>query len=139
MKRILSCILCLAMALALAACAPAPKATEPPAFQPVTDGQSVGSGAVSFPLEIIDKDGNSVKITVSTDKETVGEALLELGLVEGDSGEYGLYIKSVNGIVADYDVDATYWAFYINGEYAMTGVEMTPIAEGDSYLLKVEK
>ena len=52
---------------------------------------------------------------------------------------YGLYIKSVNGIVADYDVDATYWAFYINGEYAMTGVEMTPIAEGDSYLLKVEK
>ncbi|MBR2890173.1 MAG: DUF4430 domain-containing protein [Oscillospiraceae bacterium] len=139
MKRILSCILCLAMALALAACAPAPKATEPPAFQPVTDGQSVGSGAVSFPLEIIDKDGNSVKITVSTDKETVGEAQLELGLVEGDSGEYGLYIKSVNGIVADYDVDATYWAFYINGEYAMTGVEMTPIAEGDSYLLKVEK
>ena len=139
MKKILSCILCLVMALSMAACSPAPKATEPAEFKPVTDGQSVGSGAKTFPLEIIDKDGNSVKITVSTDKETVGEALLELGIVEGDAGEYGLYIKFVNGIEANYDVDATYWAFYINGEYAMTGVDVTPIEEGASYLLKVEK
>ena len=139
MKKILSCILCLVMVMSMAACSPAPKETEPAEFQPVTDGQSVGSGAKTFPLEIIDKEGNSIKITVSTDKETVGEALLELGIVEGDAGEYGLYIKFVNGIEANYDVDATYWAFYINGEYAMTGVEMTPIEEGASYLLKVEK
>lgn len=140
MKRILSAALCIALMLALAACSVgAPETTAPAGFTPVTDGQSVGSGAVSFPLEIVDKDGNSIKITVSTDKETVGEALLELCIVEGDMGDYGLYIKSVNGIVADYDVDATYWAFYINGEYAMTGVDQTPIAEGESYQLKVEK
>lgn len=45
----------------------------------------------------------------------------------------------VNGIIADYDVDKTYWAFYINGEYAMSGVDTTKIEEGAAYSLKVEK
>ena len=137
MKRILSILLCVAMMLALAACGTAHDQGGD-SLVPVKDGQSVGSGSRTFPLEIVDGEGNSVKITVSTNKETVGEALLELGLVEGTQGDYGLYIKVVNGIVADYDIDATYWAFYINGEYAMTSTEQTPIAEGDSYLLKVE-
>ena len=76
--------------------------------------------------------------TAETEK-TVGDALLELGLVEGDEGAYGLFVKSVNGIVADYDVDKTYWAFYVNGEYAMSGVDVTEI-EGDAvYMFKVEK
>lgn len=105
----------------------------------VTNGQTLGEGAVSFPLTIVDKEGNEISITVNTDKETVGEALLELGIVEGEDGDYGLYMTHVNGIPAIFEEDGTYWAFYINGEYAMTGVEMTPIADGESYMLKVEK
>lgn len=137
MKRILSFLLCLVMVLALAACGGSGETGE--GLVPVKDGQSVGSGSRSFPLEIVDGEGNSVKVTVSTDKETVGEALMELGLVEGTEGEYGMYIKVVNGIVADYDVDQTYWAFYINGEYAMTSADQTPIEEGVSYQFKVER
>ena len=52
--------------------------------------------------------------------------------------DYGLYVKEVNGITADYDVDGTYWAFYINDEYASTGVDSTNITEGDNYSFKVE-
>ena len=40
---------------------------------------------------------------------------------------------------ADYDVDQTYWAFYVNGEYASTGVDSTKIEEGAAYSFKVEK
>ena len=58
---------------------------------------------------------------------------------EGEDGQYGLYVKTVNGITADYDVDGTYWAFYINGEYAMSGVDVTDIAAGSTYAFKVEK
>ena len=47
--------------------------------------------------------------------------------------------KTVNGITADYDVDQTYWAFYVDGEYAMTGVDATDIVEGSQYMFKVEK
>ena len=99
----------------------------------------LGEGKVAFKFSVMDKDGNETMYEIHTDKTIVGEALLELGLIEGDAGEFGLYVKKVNGITADYDVDKTYWAFYINGEYAMSGVDMTPITEGDAYMFKVEK
>ena len=98
----------------------------------------VGEGNTVFPFTVVDKDGNETEFEVHTDKETVGEALEELGLIAGDEGEYGLYVKTVNGITADYDADGVYWAFYVNGEYAATGVDSTPIAEGESYSFKME-
>lgn len=79
---------------------------------------------------------NSVTFTIHTDKATVGEALMEHGLVEGENGPYGLYVKKVNGITADFDTDGSYWSFYVNDEYAMTGVEMTEIVEGARYRLE---
>lgn len=138
MKKFLSVFLCLIMVFSLVACGGNANETTEPAFTPVSDGAVVGEGSVSFPLTIVDKEGNSITITVNTDAETVGAALVELGLVEGEDSEYGLYVKTVNGITADYNVDATYWAFYINDEYAMTGVDQTPIVSGETYSLKVE-
>lgn len=135
MKKLLSLILCFVLLISLAACG---SATETEGFIPVTDGASIGEGAVSFPLSIVDKEGSTVSITVRTDKETVGDALMDTGIIEGEEGPYGIYIKSANGIYADYETDGTYWAFYINGEYAQSGVDLTPITEGESYMLKVE-
>ncbi len=103
-----------------------------------TDKNILGTGNTVFDLTVADKDGNETYFEIHTDKETVGEALIELGLIEGDEGEYGLYIKKVNGITADYDKDGVYWAFYVNGEYASSGVDLTKITEGESYALKVE-
>ena len=87
----------------------------------------------------VDGEGKETLFEIHTDKTTVGEALLELELVAGEVQQYGLYIKSVNGITADFDVDKTYWAFYINDEYAQTGIDQTKIEEGTSYSLRVEK
>ncbi len=100
---------------------------------------TIGEGEKSFSFTVTDIDGNSTEFLVLTDEATVGEALLEAKLIEGEEGQYGLYVKKVNGITADYDVDGTYWAFYIDGEYAMTGVDMTDIVEGASYSFKQEK
>ncbi|MBQ9943843.1 MAG: DUF4430 domain-containing protein [Clostridia bacterium] len=105
----------------------------------VKDGDVVGQGATAFAFVIVDKEGNETAITVKTDKKMVGEALLDTGIVEGEMGDYGLYVKRVNGIEADYNVNQTYWAFYIDGEYAMTGVDVTEIAQGVTYMMKVEK
>ena len=94
----------------------------------------IGEGETTFTLKVeaLDK---TVVFTVSTNADTVGAALLENKLIEGDEGQYGLYIKKVNGILADYDVNQRYWAFYINGEYAMTGVDTTEINADDVYSL----
>ncbi|MBQ3527604.1 MAG: DUF4430 domain-containing protein [Clostridia bacterium] len=104
------------------------------------DGKTVlGEGKTKFNFKVVDKDGNETLFEINTDKKTVGDALLELELIEGDAGDFGLYVKKVNGIVADYDVDQTYWAFYVNGEYAMSGVDTTDVEAGAEYAFKVEK
>lgn len=97
-----------------------------------------GNGAKTVVVEVKAED-QQVTFTIKTDKDTVGAALLEHGLIAGEEGAYGLYIKQVNGITADYDVDQTYWSFYINGEYAMTGVDTTEITEGATYQLEYTK
>lgn len=99
----------------------------------------LGEGQIMFLFTVVDKDGNETGFEIHTDKKKVGEALLDLDLIDGDDGDYGLYVKTVNGITADYDVDKTYWAFYVNGEYAATGVDSTDVEEGASYSFKVEK
>ena len=98
----------------------------------------LGTGSTEFSLTVVDQEGIETPFEIHTDKQTVGEALLELGLIDGDESEYGLYVKTVNGITVDYDTDGAYWAFYVNGEYASSGVDSTEIAEGESYSFKVE-
>lgn len=99
----------------------------------------LGEGSTQFSFEVVDGEGNLSIFIINTDKKTVGEALLDVALVEGDDSEYGLYVKKVNGITADYDVDKTYWAFYIDGEYASTGVSQTDVVANTTYAFKVEK
>ena len=80
-----------------------------------------------------------VTFTIHTDKATVGEALLEHKLISGEDGDYGMYIKKVNGITADYDKDKSYWAFYADGKYASSGVDTTKIDEKVTYSLEYTK
>ena len=137
MKKMITLLLCLILTVSMAACAGGSAETTAP-FTPAADGDVLGEGDLSFSLTIVDEEGNAITVTVNTDEDTVGGALQSVGLLEGTQGDYGLYISAVNGIRAVYEEDGTYWAFYINGEYAMTGVDQTPIAAGESYTLKVE-
>ena len=94
----------------------------------------IGEGAKTVQVEVKAGD-KSVTFTVHTDKETLGDALLEHNLIAGEEGAYGLYVKLVNGIEADYDKDGTYWAFYKNGEMMMVGVDGAVITDGEHYEL----
>ena len=141
--RWLSFILCVVLIAALAlttiGCNYA-KTPEAPETSGDTTAPTVkGEGATVFYFNVVDKDGNQTKFEIHTDKTVVGEALMELGLIEGEQGDYGLYVKKVNGITADYDTDGTYWAFYIGDDYGMTGVDMTTIEAGATYAFKVSK
>ena len=100
--------------------------------------KTVGTGDKEFTFTVVDAEGKETVFEVKTDKTTVGEALVEEGLIVGEESEYGLYVKTVNGITVDYDTDGKYWAFYVNDEYATSGVDSTDIVEGDSYAFKVE-
>ena len=99
----------------------------------------LGEGSKSFEFSVVDLEGNETWFEIHTDEETVGAALLAVELIAGDEGPYGLYVKEVNGIAADYDKDKTYWSFYVNDEYGMSGVDMTAIKEGEAYSFRIAK
>ena len=124
MKRMISLLLALTLVLALAACG----AKDAPAAE-----------AASFQVVVTDLDGNETAFEYTSSAASVGEALVAEGLIAGHETEYGLYIDTVNGITADWDADQTYWAFYINGEYATTGIDGTEIVAGTTYGLVLTK
>lgn len=131
-------LVALALCLLLSACGESAKDAnlwETATYQADTE---LGEGEKTAVVEV--KAGEKlVTFTVNTDGETLGDALLEHGLIEGEESQFGLYLKVVNGITADFDEDKTYWAFYIDGEYATSGVDGTKITEGTVYRLERRK
>jgi hypothetical protein len=102
------------------------------------DGIKIGEGETHFDFSVTFSDGSEKHYCVYTDEENVGAALLGVELIAGEDSQYGLYVKTVDGETADYDKDSHYWAFYIDGEYAMTGVDATPVEDGKTYAFKYE-
>lgn len=104
----------------------------------LADAISVGEGQTSFTFTVTHLDGSQKVYNVSTDKTKVGEALVDNGIIAGEDGQYGLYVKTVDGETLDYDTDGKYWAFYVDGAYGSTGVDMTDITAGVSYEFRAE-
>lgn len=141
MKKLLSLVLGIvliaALALVTTGCGDTPAESSLPSAS-AADPTVLGEGQTVFPFTVVDKDGAQTVYEIHTGAETVGAALLELGLIDGEEGPYGLYVKTVDGQTLDYDADGMYWGFYVNGEYALAGVDLTPIAEGESYMFRAD-
>lgn len=90
---------------------------------------------ITITIGVTAPDGTVSEHDVLTYSDTLEGALIDSGIVKGEIGPYGLYIKTVNGITADYDTDGAYWAILKDGEYLMTGAADTPIADGERYEL----
>lgn len=104
-----------------------------------TEDTAIGIGNTQFTFEVEHLNGSVVKFTVKTDKTILSEALLENNLIAGEAGAYGLYVKTVDGVTYDYDTDRVYWALYVDGEYALTGVDSQSIEAGHTYKFKAER
>ena len=134
-KTTLSLLLVFTIALCFASCAAEKNVWEDATY---LEDTTLGSGAKTATVEVTANE-KTVTFTVMTDKEILGDALLDVGLIEGDAGAYGLYVKVVNGMTADYDKDQRYWALYVNGTLAATGVDGIEIEEGIVYRLEYAK
>ena len=135
--RLTLLLLALLTLLAFTACADVEKTGAWASATHASD-KTFGEGGKTVQVEVKAEE-QSITFTIKTDAETLGEALKEHGLIAGEDGAYGLYIKTVNGIVADYNVDQTYWALSKNGEMLLTGADSTPIADGEHYELTKTK
>lgn len=102
------------------------------------ENKTFGTGSKTIKVQV-KADGKSVEFTVKTDKDNLADALLEHGLVEGENSSYGLYVKKVNGILADYDIDQSYWSFEVDGVAQMVGISGAEIKGGEHYELVYTK
>lgn len=93
-------------------------------------------GAKTFTVEVVHADGSSKTFTYHTDEEYLGPVLLAEGLIAGEPGPYGLTLLTVDGEDAIWEESGAYWALYIGAEYASTGVDDTPVDDGDAFKLE---
>ena len=135
--KILSCalvfVLITAMALSLSSCGNKP---ETDSSEPSGEQQA---NLQTFTFEVTFADGSTKTQAYETAAENLGEYLQQQGVIAGDDSEYGLYVKTVMGETLDYDTDGQWWAFYVNGELATSGVDSTQIEDGATYAFKAEK
>ena len=129
LKKLLSMILCVVLVAAMALFATGC----------MENGKEEATGeSVSFTVIVVDLEGKETTYEITTTETTVGAALMAEELLAGEDGPYGLYIKEVAGIPLDWDIDGKYWAVYVDGEYALSGVDSLAVTEGAEYTFKPE-
>lgn len=129
MKKALLVLIALltAFALVMGGCAPV-KENETP-----DSSSGVHAGEKSFTVTVVYKDGTEKTFQYTTTEEKLGPALVQEGLIV-ESSSPGMY-TTVDGETADYNVDKSYWAFYVGSDYAMQGMDDTTVNDGDTFKL----
>ena len=89
-------------------------------------------GGKTIAVQVVLLEGEPSDYTIQTDEEYLRGALESIDLIEGSESEYGLFVTTVNGVTVD-DSKQQWWCFTQDGEMLMTGVDTTPIADGDHF------
>lgn len=106
------------------------------AFKPGTT-----SGSKKVEINVVNDKGDIKTYNIKTDAEYLRQAMEETDGLEfsGEEGEYGMMVIVVNGVTADYNVDQSYWAFYVNDEYCNYGIDEQPVTDGDIFKIEYTK
>lgn len=92
-------------------------------------------GSKSVTIDVVNKAAEKETYQVNTDAECLRQAMEEAeGLTfSGTESDFGMMVETVNDETADYSKDKAYWAFYVNGEYCMYGIDSQPVEDGDTF------
>lgn len=97
------------------------------AFAPQT-----AAGVKTVVVDVTHKDGQINTFTIETEAEYLGDAMKQEGLLDGEDGEFGLYVLTVDGETVD-ESNQEWWGYTKAGEMVNYGVDTCPIADGDHY------
>ena len=90
------------------------------------------AGEKTITVDVVLLDGSDTQTTITTDAEFLRGALEQENMIEGTESDYGLYVTTVNGVTAD-ESKEQWWRFAKGGGVGETGVDSTPIADGDAF------
>lgn len=128
MKKLLAILLTLALMLSLAACS----------FVAIKQEETIPEKETQalkkFTVVVVHADGTEKKFSYETDEKFVGAVLEQAGLIKGENGQFGMMVTEVDGEIIE-DMNKAYWAIYEGEEYAMQGIDTTPVVDGQVYKL----
>ena len=131
MKKLFAMLLTLALVLSMAACS----------FVAVKQEQTIPEketqATQKFTVVVVHADGTQKEFSYETDEKFVGPVLEKAGLIKGENGQFGMMIWEVDGEKIE-DSNKAYWAIYEGEEYAMQGIDTTPVKDGQVYKLVYE-
>ena len=102
----------------------------------VATRHETAEGSKDYSVTVIHSDGAQKDFQFSTDAEYLGEALLEVELIAGEEGPYGLTVITVDGEDAVWDTDNAYWCIWIGEEMATVGISEIPVYDGSAFTLE---
>lgn len=137
MKKLFVFIMCAILAFTLFGCSQ--KENELPQHDGFTTAAlqqnliEIGFGSQKISFIVTHRDGTIKKYIVHTDEESVGEALYNLKLIDGEKEEYGLYVKTVDGETLNYNTDGAFWSLFVDGKVSSLGVDFVKLTDGESF------
>lgn len=96
--------------------------------------ESDGEGEKTITVEVVHSDSSTKTFTYHTNEEYLGTVLYGAELIKAEGVDDGMF-NIVDGEKADWNENKSYWSLYVGEEYAMTGVDTTPIKDGDTFKL----
>jgi amino acid transporter len=101
--------------------------------QPADKADTEGaSGSKAITVQVVVPEEETKEYVIKTDADFLHQALDQEKLIEGKDSEYGFFITSVNGRLAD-DSKQEWWCITKGGEDVFTGVDETPVLDGDQF------
>ena len=92
------------------------------------------AGDKSITVTVVHRDGSSKEFNYQTNREFLGEVLKDEKLVEGEDGQFGMFITTVDEETAE-EAEQEWWCLTKGGEQVNTSADQAPIADGDVYEL----
>ena len=122
MKKLFAIVLALTLLVSLVACGAAktPEVT--------------GGDPVHFTVIVVHANKTEKIFTYDAQPGKLGAVLEAEGLIASEGADKGMF-HTVDGEKADWNVNQSYWAFYVENEYAMKGIYDTDIEDGKTYKL----
>ena len=93
------------------------------------------AGNKTITVTVVHADGSSKDFVYHTNEEYLGPVLLAEKLAVGEVNQYGLMIDSVDGELASWEENQSYWAILIGEEYATVGADGVVLTDGGEYSL----
>lgn len=94
------------------------------------------AGSKDIAIEVVGMDGTSEMYAIITEAKYLIEAIdaiPDLTVAGTTTEEFGLMVITINGVRADYQKDAAYWALLCDGQPCNYGVTNQPIKDGEHY------